>query len=122
VSKPLDHARQLRQDQTDTEQFVWGKLRNRRFCAFKFRRQVPLKNYIADFVCFDRQLIIELDGGQHTVQQEYDQRRTTWLESQGFRVLRFWNHEVFQDWEAIEELIWRKLQEELPDGKSERRP
>jgi very-short-patch-repair endonuclease len=111
MSKSLDHARRLRQDLTDTERFVWTKLRDRRFCEFKFRRQVPLKNYIVDFVCFDRKLIIELDGGQHTMQREYDERRTAWLASEGYRVLRFWNHEVFQDWEAIEELVWRVLQE-----------
>jgi very-short-patch-repair endonuclease len=122
MSIPLDRARQLRKDLTDTERLVWSKLRNRRFAQFKFRRQVPLGNFIVDFVCFDRRLIVELDGGQHTLQREYDEKRTGWLKSQGFDIVRFWNHEVFQDWDAIEELIWRKLQQNpspptpLPQG------
>ena len=93
---------------------MWGRLRGRRFTGYKFRRQMPLGRYIVDFACLDRRLIIELDGGQHTEQVQYDAARTAWLHEQGFEVLRFWNHEVFEDWEAVEEVIWRRLQSEEP--------
>jgi very-short-patch-repair endonuclease len=112
MAKILHRAKELRQNQTEAEQFVWHQLRDRRFAGFKFRRQVPLGHYIADFVCFDRRLIVELDGGQHNEQsrKQYDAQRSAWLMSQGFVVLRFWNHEVYADWETIEEVIWRELQ------------
>lgn len=90
---------------------MWRKLRNRRFAQFKFRRQVPLGNYIVDFVCFDSRLMIELDGGQHNVRREHDARRTSWLEEQGFRVVRFWNFEIIEETDGVEELILRRLQE-----------
>ncbi|MGC3972104.1 MAG: DUF559 domain-containing protein [Pirellulales bacterium] len=90
---------------------VWFHLRSRRFGKFKFRRQVSLGDYIVDFVCFDQRLIVELDGGQHTLQRDYDARRTSWLESQGFCVVRFWNHDVLEDWETVAEAIWRALHE-----------
>ncbi len=110
MDPPLDRARKLRSEMTETERFVWAKLRNRRFAQFKFRRQVPLGKYIVDFICFDRRTIIELDGGQHTLQREYDAQRTAWLESQGYCVVRFWNHDVLGDWETVEEEFWRRLQ------------
>ncbi len=112
MTNSTDRARALRRNMTDAEQFVWSRLRTRRFAGYKFRRQVPLGKYVVDFVCFNRRLIIELDGGQHTLQCEYDTERTQWLESRGFRVLRFWNHDVFQQWETIGEVVWRALVEE----------
>jgi very-short-patch-repair endonuclease len=113
MSKPRERARSLRKNMTDTERLLWCKLRNRRFTGFKFRRQVPLGRFIVDFVCFDRLLIIELDGGQHSeaAARNYDAERTAWLEREGFRVVRFWNHELFEDGDAVEELIWQRLQE-----------
>jgi very-short-patch-repair endonuclease len=111
LSRNLDRAKELRRTATEAETFVWRRLRNRRFTDFKFRRQVPLGNYIADFVCFETRLIIELDGGQHneTSHRVYDAERDAWLRSQGFHVLRFWNHEVFTEWETLEETIWQAL-------------
>ncbi len=106
-----ENARRLRRDMTDVERFVWQHLRSREFAGYKFRRQMPIGSYIVDFVCLEKRLIIELDGGQHVEQAEYDQSRTDWLVSQGFRVLRYWNHEVFQDWDAIEEALWAALRE-----------
>jgi very-short-patch-repair endonuclease len=100
-SQTLKFARQLRHNQTDAEKLLWSKLRNRALNGNKFRRQVPVGNYIADFLCLDAMLIVELDGGQHAEQQEYDQRRTHWLESQGFRVLRFWNNEVLTNIDGV---------------------
>src|SRR5439155_1700901 len=94
---------------TDAEALVWSKLRNRAFEGFKFRRQVPIGRFVADFVCYDRKLIIELDGGQHAQSKYYDEGRTTWLNEQGFRVIRFWNHEALSDWDTVESAIWTAL-------------
>ncbi len=103
-----EKARQLRHDMTDAERFVWQRLRSREFVGYKFRRQMPIGPYIVNFVCLEKRLILELDGGQHVEQADYDRARTDWLVSQGFRVLRYWNHEVFQDWDAIEERCGRR--------------
>ena len=75
----------------------------------KFRSQAPIGDYIVDFVCHERKLVIELDGGQHRDQEAYDRQRTDWLSSQGFRVLRFWNHQVFEDLDAVLEVVWREV-------------
>ena len=77
--------------------------------GFKFRRQSPVGKYIVDFICLEKRLIIELDGGQHAVQQDYDHCRSAWLESQGFKVIRFWNHDVMNNVEEIKEVIARNL-------------
>ena len=105
-------ARALRHRQTEQEKFVWRRLRNRRFADFKFRRQFPLGSYIVDFVCLERRLILELDGGQHgeSVQTRYDAARDAWLRSQGFKMLRFWNHQVMSEWEMVEDTVWNELQ------------
>ncbi|MFH1034502.1 MAG: DUF559 domain-containing protein [Pseudomonadota bacterium] len=87
-------ARSLRKGQTEAERLLWRRLRSRGLAAFKFRRQHLIGPFIVDFVCLDRKLIVEADGGQHALAAEQDQRRTRYLESQGFRVLRFWNNQV----------------------------
>jgi very-short-patch-repair endonuclease len=71
----------------------------------KFKRQKPVGCYIADFVCWERRLIIELDGGQHAEQVAYDRRRDAWLRSEGYTVLRFWNNDVMQQLEGVLEQI-----------------
>jgi very-short-patch-repair endonuclease len=109
-----DRARELRKNLTDTERFVWDKLRHRQLGGHKFRRQVSLGPYIADLVCLERRLIVELDGGQHAEREEEDARRTQWLEGQGFTVIRFWNHEALQEWDAIEQAIWEHLAGRTP--------
>ena len=109
-----EFARQLRQNMTDTERHLWRHLRHRQFDGCKFRRQAPIEKYIVDFVCFERKLIIELDGGQHTLQTPKDDERTRWLNSRGFRVLRFWNHEVFEDLDSVFEAIWNALKAPPP--------
>ena len=111
--RPLSttHARTLRRKMTDAERRLWYKLRNRRFAKFKFRRQVAIGDYIVDFVCQRTKLVLELDGGQHKSQKEYDEERTRFLELEGFRVVRFWNHDLFLESDAVEELIWRRLQD-----------
>ena len=113
----IKQARQLRKNMTDTERFVWGRLRSRRFAGYKFRRQMPIGRYIVDFVCLQKRLVLELDGGQHAERKQYDEQRTLWLQTQGFEVLRFWDHEALQEWEAVEEVIWRRLQSGLPASK-----
>jgi very-short-patch-repair endonuclease len=101
----VDRARKLRQTMTDTEQKLWYYLRNRQLEGHKFRRQQEIDQYIVDFVCNDAMLIIELDGGQHAEQQEYDERRTRYLEAKGYRVLRFWNNEALTKIESVLEVI-----------------
>ena len=111
-------AQELRQRSTDAEQALWKRLRNRQLAGCKFRRQVPLGKYIVDFVCFERKVVIEVDGGHHQEQARYDTARTTWLESQGFQVLRFWNHEVLVDPEAVQDALLGALQENSPSPHS----
>lgn len=96
----LHRAKSLRKSMTDAEQRLWYFLRAHRLRSFKFRRQVPLGIYVVDFVCFDRRLIIEVDGGQHE-SSPTDARRDRWLADQGFRILRFWNNEVLGNTEAV---------------------
>ena len=96
-----DRARVLRGAQTDAEKALWKRLRARRCAGSKFRRQVPIGPFIADFCCLERRLIIELDGGQHIEQAGSDAARTLYLQAQGFRVIRFWNPDVLRDPESI---------------------
>jgi very-short-patch-repair endonuclease len=103
-------ARELRKNMTDTERLLWSKLRGKQFGGFKFRKQAPIGSFIVDFVCFDRKVVVELDGGQHAVSVEDDKKRSEWLKSQGFRVLRFWNHEFIEDSDMVMEAIWLALQ------------
>ena len=94
-------ARKLRQSSTILEVKLWQYLRNRRFMGLKFRRQFPVGPYVVDFVFLSHKLIIELDGGQHAEQLDYDNQRTEYLEHFGFRVLRFWNTDVFFQFDAL---------------------
>ncbi|MBC2711708.1 MAG: endonuclease domain-containing protein [Desulfosarcina sp.] len=100
-----NRARKLRKTQTDAERRLWQLLRNRSLAGHKFRRQHPVGPYICDFVCIDRQLVIEVDGGQHAARIEQDKERSAYLESRGYRVVRFWNHEVLAQTEAVLERI-----------------
>jgi very-short-patch-repair endonuclease len=101
-------ARDLRKNSTDAEKHLWYHLRANRL-GFKFKRQVPVGEYIVDFVCLEKRLIIELDGGQHMDNQIYDTKRTDWLMVRGFKVLRFWNNDVFQQTPSILEVIMTAL-------------
>jgi very-short-patch-repair endonuclease len=107
-----DFARKLRCEQTDAEQRLWGALRNRQMRQFKFRRQQPIGPYIVDFVCFDAKFVIELDGGQHTRNDiaQYDAARTLYLESEGYRVMRIWNGELFRNFRGVMEGIYFALE------------
>lgn len=99
------NARRLRRDMTDAEKHLWKYLRNRQFEGLKFRRQQPVQNRIADFLCFEIKLIIELDGGQHSEQIAEDDERTRQLEAAGYTVLRFWNNDVLANTEGVLEAI-----------------
>ena len=107
----LDHKlqRTLRNNMTDAERKLWGVLRGKQFDGFKFRRQHPYEQYILDFACLEKKLIVEVDGGQHTEDTLRDSERTLFLGKAGFRVLRFWNHEVLTQMNAVQECIWRAL-------------
>jgi len=98
-------VKQLRTNQTEAEKKLWKYLRAKRFAGFKFKRQQPIDNYIADFCCMRGRLIIEIDGGHHQTQRSYDERRTIYLNEQGFRVLRFWNNEVMSNIDAVLQTI-----------------
>ena len=102
-------AKRLRRDSTDAERALWRHLRNKRLLGYKFRRQAPIGQYIVDFVCFSQNLIVELDGGQHLTQRDYDAKRTEWLQSRGFRVLRFWDNEALGDVDSVLERIMLEL-------------
>ena len=106
-----DLARQLRQESTPFEQSFWQHVRGGRFSGFKFRRQQPLGPYIADFVCQQARLVVELDGSQHAEAGEYDRSRDAWLHEEGYRVLRVWNSEWSTQREAVLEKLWQMLQE-----------
>ena len=106
-------ARQLRRRSTDAERKLWSILRNSQLAGYKFRRQVPIGNYIVDFVCFEKKIVVELDGGQHQAKIEYDNDRTRWLQFAGFRVIRFWNNQVLSETDAVLQSILITLTEEI---------
>ena len=103
-------ARTLRKNPTEAEKVLWSHLRFWQVDGYKFRRQQPIGNYIVDFVCLEKKLIIELDGGQHAEQNDYDARRDAWLREQGFTVLRFWNNDVLQNVSSVKDAILSELE------------
>ncbi|MDH7504831.1 MAG: endonuclease domain-containing protein [Candidatus Acetothermia bacterium] len=107
----VELARQLRRSQTEAERVLWGRLRNRQLEGVKFRRQQPIGRFIVDFASLERDLVIEIDGGQHAREpdQTNDRERASWLEQQGYRVLRFWDNEVLMNLECVLERIREAL-------------
>ena len=99
--KLIVFARELRKNSTIAERKLWHMLRSRNFLDLKFRRQEPVADYIVDFICYEKKLIIELDGGQHNEFSEKDIPRTDALEKEGYKVLRFWNNEVISNIEGV---------------------
>ncbi|KAA9019166.1 MULTISPECIES: endonuclease domain-containing protein [Sphingobium] len=97
------HAAPLRQHATDVEQKFWAALRNRQLDGFKFRRQATIGPFIVDFLCVERRLIIELDGGQHN--EDRDLARSTLLLAKGYRLLRIWNHDAIENFDGAIEAI-----------------
>ena len=108
----INRARTLRRGGTDAEKLLWSHLRNRQIEGMKFRRQVPVGHYIADFLCVDAMLIVEADGGQHS--EEADAVRTAALEAAGYKVIRFWNNEILGNTEGVLEGIRQELLRRTP--------
>jgi very-short-patch-repair endonuclease len=94
-------ARTLRQQMTDAERLLWRHLRNRELGGWKFRRQYPVGPFIVDFICLEKNVVIEVDGGQHAENEELDLQRSAYLNKMGYQVLRFWNNQVLQETEAV---------------------
>lgn len=111
-SDSLANAKYLRKNQTDAERKIWRNIRNRQLGDFKFKRQYPMGPYILDFVCIDRKLVVEIDGGQHMERREKDRKRTQYLESRGYRVIRFWNDQALKETPAVLESILECLNKE----------
>jgi len=100
-------SRNLRKNQTESEKLLWRSLRGKQLEGLRFRRQHPMGRYIVDFVCLDKRLVLELDGGQHGEEETEikDKERGQWLRSEGYQVLRFWNNQVFTNMEGVLETI-----------------
>ena len=98
-------AKELRRNATDAEQLLWKYLKAKQLEGLKFRRQEQIGRFIADFVCYEKGVIVEADGGQHALEKGKDEERTQWLNSQGFTVLRFWNNEILTNMEGVVEVI-----------------
>ncbi|TWT97072.1 hypothetical protein Pla108_28490 [Botrimarina colliarenosi] len=115
-SNQRDFARELRTKATEQERLLWSQLRKRQLLDCRFRRQFAIGPYVVDFECFERLLIVELDGGQHNTleSRDYDAKRTTYLEQRGYRVLRFWNSDIADDFDAVLEAIAKALVERAP--------
>jgi very-short-patch-repair endonuclease len=115
------HARTMRKQPTEAERLLWAMPRDRRFSAFKFRRQVPIGPFIADFLCYEARLIVEADGGQHG-ESAADARRTSWLERECFHVLRFWNHEILTQRRDVMDRLFTALSSPSPRSPVASRP
>jgi very-short-patch-repair endonuclease len=118
-----EFARKMRKEPTEPERKLWLALRARQL-GCKFRRQVAIGAYVVDFVCLSHKLVIELDGVQHAEDEssEHDARRTTWLESRGFRVLRFWNHQLDEGVKLVIDEIRTALEKAKPTAAPSPRP
>jgi very-short-patch-repair endonuclease len=113
-----ERARRLRREQTEAEKKLWARLRSRQLGGFKFRRQFVIGPFITDLCCFEQRLVVELDGGQHADQSGADRRRSDFLLSRGYRVLRFWDNELMENIDAALE----RIAEALADPRTEPSP
>ena len=113
--KTSRHANDLRKNQTDTERKLWRALRNNQLEGYKFRRQHPIGDYIVDFVCLEKRVVVEVDGSQHLQNKKYDTNRDKWLIEQGYSILRFWDNEVLMNLEGALEMIRTKLRYPHPN-------
>lgn len=109
----------MRGEPTEAEDRLWQILRAKRLSGYKFKRQLPIDHYIADFACLRQRLIVEADGSQHG-ESASDARRDAYLGSQGFRILRFWNNEIFENEEAVCDAILAALTAPLPAAAARR--
>ena len=106
----LVHARVMRHQPVAPEKRFWSKVRDRRLGGHKFKRQVLIGSYIADFVCIERKLIVELDGGQHAERKAYDEKRDAFLAAKGFRVIRVWNIDLMENIDGVMEMVLAELE------------
>lgn len=109
--KGYENARKLRKELTPAERKLWAHLSNRKINGVKFRKQHAIGNYVPDFCAIKERLIIELDGSQHLEQVAYDDERTKYFESLGYRVIRFWNNQVTKELDAVILAIIHALEE-----------
>ena len=121
TGETLAKAQRLRRELTDAERKLWNVLRNRQLDGAKFRRQQPIVPFIADFVCQERRLIIEADGGQHA-ESTSDAKRSAFLESKGYRVLRFWNNDILMNLDGVAQVIATALSTPHPARASRESP
>jgi len=117
-----DRAPTLRRAMTEAERRLWQMLRSRQTQGCRFRRQLPIGRFIADFVCYEAKLIVEIDGGQHDPPTEEEASRTRFLEGEGYRMLRFWNNEVLDNPEGVRSAITENLQRDHPHPDSTGHP
>jgi very-short-patch-repair endonuclease len=115
-SRPTDVARGLRRRSTDAERRLWKHLRARRIGGAKFRRQEPIGRYIVDFVCYERNLVVEVDGACHASQLDDDRLRDLWLQEQGFNVMRVLDNEVLNNTQGVLEVIHKACQDHQASG------
>ena len=116
----MSRASYLRRNATEAERKLWRILRNRNFDSYKFRRQHAIDEYILDFYCAAARLVVEVDGGGHgyPTNERRDLARTQRLQAKGIRVLRFWNHQICEDIDAVRDTIWTALQEQTRNNPS----
>ena len=113
-TEALQRVRQMRRTATEPERLIWNAVRGRRLGGLKFRRQVWIGPYVADFVCAEAKLILELDGSQHSDAETYDSRRDASLAEAGYRKLRFWNNDVTGNLDGVLEAILQAWEARLP--------
>ena len=111
MDKIYNIARNLRKNKTKEENILWQLLRNRQFMGLKFKRQFPIGNYIVDFVCEEKKLVIEIDGGQHNIPNNIkaDEARTNYINSKGYKVLRFWNNDINHNIKGVYETLLKMI-------------
>ena len=112
----IELARKLRKNLTQQERKLWNILRKHQFYGFEFRRQYPIGDYIVDFVCREKKIIIELDGGQHNDDKniEYDAKRTEFLSNKGYRVIRFWNNDIDSNLDGVFRVLQKEFEVDQP--------
>jgi very-short-patch-repair endonuclease len=120
-ARPTRRARELRNNATDAEKQLWYHLRNRQLDGHKFSRQMPVGPFICDFMCRQARLVVELDGGQHDAAAGRDEERTRFIESEGYRVIRFWNNDVLGNMDGVLTEILRVLEVTPTPGPSRKR-
>src|SRR5687768_15017647 len=119
--RPTILAQRLRNNATDAERHLWRHLSRRQLGGYTFSRQIPVGRFVCDFMCREARLVVEVDGGQHDDRSPLDAERTEWIESEGYRVLRFWNNEVLENTDGVLQSILERLKTAHPLTPSRKR-